>query len=54
MTTPPFAADGRLDSRPRVRTAAPAPAAGVTALDLGSSAEALWAVPAGEPGSQPA
>ena len=47
------AADGRLDSRPHdVRTATP-PGPGVTRLDLGPGAEALLAVPAGDPQPRP-
>ena len=47
------AADGRLDSRPHdVRTAAP-PAPGVTRFDLGTGAEALLAVPPGDPVPRP-
>jgi phospholipase/carboxylesterase len=47
------AADGRLDSRPHdVRTAAP-PGPGVTRLDLGAGAEALLAVPSGDPVPRP-
>jgi phospholipase/carboxylesterase len=44
------AADGRLDARPAAAPAGPPPSPGVSALDLGPSAEALLAVPSGAPG----
>lgn len=46
------AADGRLDSRPDQPTGA-APGPGVTRLDLGPGAEALLAVPPGDPRPRP-
>ncbi|MCZ2838111.1 alpha/beta hydrolase [Modestobacter sp. VKM Ac-2985] len=47
------AADGRLDSRPGQQPSGPAPVPGVSRLDLGPGAEALLAVPAGEPQPRP-
>jgi phospholipase/carboxylesterase len=47
------AANGRLDSRPAVAPGVAPPSSGVTHLDLGSGAEAVVAVPPGEPGPLP-
>ncbi|MGY1856454.1 alpha/beta hydrolase [Modestobacter sp. SYSU DS0290] len=53
MTVPRRAADGRLDSRPALEPAAAPLPPGLTTLDLGPSAEAVVAVPPGEPGPRP-
>ena len=42
------AADGRLDARPATAPAAPPPEPGVSALDVGSGADVLLAVPPGQ------
>jgi len=47
------AADGRLDSRPTTEPTAAPPGPGVTRLQLGPGAEALLAVPPGEPVARP-
>ncbi|MGY2078960.1 alpha/beta hydrolase [Modestobacter sp. SYSU DS0657] len=48
MTVPRRAADGRLDSRPRPELSEVPFPPGLTTLDLGTSAEAVVAVPPGE------
>jgi phospholipase/carboxylesterase len=53
MTSPRRATGGRLDSRPGPATGGPALPPGATPLDLGGSAEAVIAVPAGPDGPRP-
>ncbi|MGY1749297.1 alpha/beta hydrolase [Modestobacter sp. SYSU DS0511] len=53
MTVPRRAADGRLDSRPRTELSEVPFPPGLTTLDLGTSAEAVVAVPPGEPVPRP-
>ncbi|MGY1843856.1 alpha/beta hydrolase [Modestobacter sp. SYSU DS0875] len=53
MSAPRRATDGRLDSRPLPDPGGPPFAPGLTSLDLGTSAEAVLAVPPGDPGPRP-